>query len=615
MPTFHSSLGPAGARARGVALVGALLLLAVMMLLGLGMALSTSSDMFINGYYRNFRGSFYAADSGLNIARQRLINQTLAAVPNTFASGSPPIPAGTDASVRSTVLGAYSSPFALNSGYGDNTWTGSFRLTGLTYQLASTPPQPVVTATDASGLPTGYQYTYNYSITSEGTTTTGGQTTLQESGSIIFNATVQPGGPMQLSFAAWGMFINEYAVCSGSYLVPGTITGPVFTNGGWTFGTAGQYVFTDPVGSVSATAGYYFTSYGQCFSSPNDSYRYRSQTISPVFQAGFNKAQNPVALPVNDFSQKRAVLDGQGTNTAPVTPAEMSAVLKRADGSAYSSSATSGVYMPYRVIDGVPTVTGGGIYVEGSASVVMSVSGTSIQRFQITQSGITSTITINLSNQTTTFTTGGTTVNLAGVPTNQLGASPAPATMLYVNGDITSLRGPGPGQPAVQDGAAITITAQNNITITGDVLYRTPPVTRVQNEIPGMPADTLIPGNDKGQVLGIFTARGDVRLNNQQSNRMLEIDASIATLSEGGTGGIINTGAQINTLTIVGGRIQNRIKNINSVTRNVWFDRRFSQPGFAPPWFPATMFTPAGISSATVVPTIQRTQWVNMNAL
>ena len=87
--------------------------------------------------------------------------------------------------------------------------------------------------------------------------------------------------------------------------------------------------------------------------------------------------------------------------------------------------------------------------------------------------------------------------------------------------------------------------------------------------------DQLIPANDTGQVLGIYTSSGNIQLANRQSNGNLEIDASIATISATGSGGIVNTGNSINTLTIVGGRIQNTIQNIGATTRNVLFDRRF----------------------------------------
>ena len=48
---------------RGIALVITLLLLLLMSVLGLAAVLSSSSDLLINGYYSNYRGSFYAADS------------------------------------------------------------------------------------------------------------------------------------------------------------------------------------------------------------------------------------------------------------------------------------------------------------------------------------------------------------------------------------------------------------------------------------------------------------------------------------------------------------------------------------------------------------------------
>jgi hypothetical protein len=181
--------------------------------------------------------------------------------------------------------------------------------------------------------------------------------------------------------------------------------------------------------------------------------------------------------------------------------------------------------------------------------------------------------------------------------------------MLYVDGSISSLSGPSSGA-AVQDGYGTTVTAKNDITVTGNILYNTEPVTMTQNQIPNTPADTLIPGNNNGQVLGIFTAGGNVNLQVPTSGQNLEIDASIATISKTGSGAIVNTGNAINTLTIVGGRIQNTIQNINSTTRNVFFDRRFTQGGFAPPWFPSTTVTATGQDSVqSVTATAQRTLW------
>jgi len=112
-------------------------------------------------------------------------------------------------------------------------------------------------------------------------------------------------------------------------------------------------------------------------------------------------------------------------------------------------------------------------------------------------------------------------------------------------------------------------------------------------------------------VLGIYTNGGDIRLENCSGCGNLEIDAAMAALDDSGAHTIRNSGSAINTLTIMGGRIQNDMGNINTTTRNIYFDRRFSQNGFAPPWFPSTTFAPSGVSSTVVTPSIQRVQWLN----
>ena len=588
-----------------------------MTVLTIAMVLAVSSDTLINGYYRNFRGAFYAADSGLNIARQDLMNRLAATVPATFPAGTPPIPTGTEALVRSALLSTYGSNTSITQGSAAQSWPGRYRISDL--QIALAPGSPAVTSTDpVTGQPRGYQYIYNYSMTSVGQAISNEASTLTDSGSVIISANLAPAGPVNTSFSAWGMFIDQYSACSGSYLVPGLISGPVFTNGAWTFGTSGSYIFTDPVGEVSPTSGFQFSN--RCFSSANNSYTYSGSTIKPTFQAGYLKGQSAVPLPTNDYSQKRAVLDGIGIGSTSVPNGEMHNTLRDASGGQYPASGTSsGVWLPYSVdpSTGAKTFTGGGVYVAGDASVVLSPSGANGEVYTITQSGVTTTITVNPAANTTTVVSGGNTTVIDGVPSQKdptTGGAVRPATMVYVNGNVTSLKGPGQGLPAINDGVAVTITAASNVTVTGDLLYKTRPVTKTQNEIPGTPPDMLIPGSDHGQVLGIFTATGDVRLQNGQSNGNLEIDASLATISQAGSGGVVNTGNAINTLTIVGGRIQSAIKNINSTTRNVLFDRRFTGGNFAPPWFPSTTITPGGVASATVTSSIQRIRWFNNSA-
>jgi Tfp pilus assembly protein PilX len=620
-------------RQRGVALVTTLLLLLLLTAISLTMVLSVSSDMLINGYYRDYRGSFYASDSGVNVARQAMINGILAVAPvGAIAPGVAPLPVGTDAAVAGQVLGVYGAPTVVNSG---GSWPEKFQLinTGAnptTLVQSSCTVQGGLTlngvkptcANPTFSLPnnpiTSYTYVFNYQISAVGESQGSEISTVGDAGTLTFVGAITPAGPVNTSFAAWGMFIDQYPLCGGGTLVPGTITGPVFTNGAWNFGSSGNYIFTDPVGSANADAGY-VNGGGACQAVAGSS----GNGVAPTFKAGFNLGQPAVPLPANDFNQKEAVIDSKGNQGSPVTNAQLNASLKNVSGTSYPvGGVASGVYLPYSVnAAGQKTFSGGGIYVEGNASVTLSVpnpsSNTTAQIYTIVQGAVTTTVTIDNAANTTTIASGGVNTVVTGVPIQvdpTTGAVDRDATMLYVDGNITSLSGPATGTTAggIQNDTALTITANGSVTVTGDVKYVTEPVSTAQNQVPNSPADTLIPGNDYGQVLGIFTATGNVNLANTQASGNLEIDASVATISATGSGGIVNTGAGINTLNIIGGRIQNTIQNIGATTRNVFFDRRFTAGGFAPPWFPATTVTQNGQSSANFgAPTVQHTQWLN----
>jgi Tfp pilus assembly protein PilX len=602
----------------GLALIIALLLLLMLTGLGVTMVLSTNSDMATNGYYRGFRSAFYAADSGLNITRQAMTTTVLGAASANFTPSTAPyasVPTMLNA-VNTNITTAYGGSYyqyITGSGQAYGSWPEKFKVTSFAMDTVNWTCSVVGgagTCAAPTGAVTGYQYKFPYTITAEGQAQGLEKASISDSGVLIVNASLNANAS-KTSFAAWGMFIDQYTICDGSTLVPGTITGPVFTNGAWNFGTSGSYIFTDSVGSANAKAGYQFS--GACSQVAGNSAKSGGVTIAPTFQNGFNLGQPKVPLPPNDYNQERAVLDGKGANSSAVTNSDLHNALRNVSGTQYpSGGTTSGVYLPYNVVSGSNVFTGGGIYVEGNATVTLSTSGTAGQVYTIVQGSTTTTVTINNSTNTTTMVSGGTTLTVSGVP-QQLDPSTnavlGDATMLYVNGSITALKGPAQGSPAIQDGTALTITANQNVTVTGDILYKTPPVST--------PADALIAGNDKGQVLGIFTAHGDIQLNNLQSNKNLEIDASLATLCDPtggnctGTGGLINTGAAINTLVIVGGRIQNQIKNINTTTRNVFFDRRFAQNGFAPPWYPSTTITLGGVANTSIVASTQRTQWLN----
>jgi hypothetical protein len=290
--------------------------------------------------------------------------------------------------------------------------------------------------------------------------------------------------------------------------------------------------------------------------------------------------------------------------------------MKNIAGTPYpTGGATSGVYLNYTTVSGTKTMVGGGLYVKGDAQVTLSTSGASAQVFTITQGSTTTTMTVDPVANTTVVRSGSTTLTLVGVPKDLSVSPPQPGTMIYVDGNITSLRGPGQGVAAVQDGAAITITALNDVNITGDVVYKTEPVTTTQNQVPGTPVDTPIPGNDKNQDIGIFTANGNIVLSSPYSNSNLQVDGSLAAI--GGSCASSKCGftvnGYINTFNNIGGQIQTNIFAANMNTQNTYYDRRYtSRAGFAPPWFPSTTITgTAATYTSPPILTVQRTQWVS----
>ena len=121
---------------RGVALIITLLLLALITVLSLGMVIAYSSQTLIGGYYRNYRGAFYAADSGLNIAREQVVAELQAAVPHTFAW--PPVVATACGSSGVVSVGTtYASPTTLNTGIAGQSWAESFKITNATIGSAA----------------------------------------------------------------------------------------------------------------------------------------------------------------------------------------------------------------------------------------------------------------------------------------------------------------------------------------------------------------------------------------------------------------------------------------------------------------------------------------------
>jgi Tfp pilus assembly protein PilX len=642
-------------RKQGVALITTLLLLILLSLLGLTMAVTANSDMLINSYYGSYRGSFYAADSGLNIARASMINQIKGAVNTTACAAwgagaatgctSAPLTGTTAASTAQTYI--TSSPYnafgSLNAGQATNSWPANFMIpssmtgcsTSVAFPTSGITPNPQILTTNSSGQPTSYAYTFSYTLCALGRAQALQQVATKEIGTLTITVTAQsaPGTPKNVTFADFGLFIDNFPECNGA-LVQGTITGPMFTNGSWNFGTGTTgYNFTDPVGQNDPNASFIFG--GHCDPKNASSDTYSGQTIAPTFQMGFNRNQPKAPLPPNDYSQKWAVIDGVGCgeggstcgSSSPPNPtnSNLNAGLKNISGTSYpTGGATSGVYIPYCTggagCTTPDTILGGGFYVEESAGVTTNiqmslntVAGNPVQIYTITQNSTATTITLNINANTTTVVSGSTTLTLAGVPTNRSGATPREGAIIYVNGKINSLSGPGQGVASIQDYYGTTIAANGDINVTGDLIYKHEPVQ------PN--TDALINGNDYNQVLGLFTNNGNIVLSvpGSYSPQNLETDAVVAAINASCPGGSsscgMGTSGSFNTWTIVGGRIESNVHSVGYSTRNTWYDKRFTtrNDGFAPPFFPSTTVPANDTVSATapkVLPTTQRLTWV-----
>jgi hypothetical protein len=185
------------------------------------------------------------------------------------------------------------------------------------------------------------------------------------------------------------------------------------------------------------------------------------------------------------------------------------------------------------------------------------------------------------------------------------------AAVLYVDGNVTSIAG------TIQDDTALTVTAANDMTITNNLVYRTPVVDSSGNETADASAGNAM------QTLGLYTSGGSIYLKAPSNNANMEVDASIMTTKD--NGGDCNFGNScdgvlgvtgnngIGTLTIVGGRIQSRAMIMPAGTidqRNVFFDQRYNGT-FAPPFFPKPTMT---INPPLFATTLQRTGWVLQTA-
>lgn len=633
-------------RERGVAMVTALLSMLLLTGMGLTLALTVTTETALSGNYRRNSQAFFAAEAGIGIAREALRVQLASALQtnaNTVAANTTITTSAFDDSAFASALfpsSIYSSGGTVITNAQSNAnarstagalqGDGQFSVTITLTPIGS--PSVTRVGIPASQPPTSVAMSYNYTITSTGdngvSSSSLNYATAQavERGKVNVTLAVNNPNYFNRSFSKYAAFFNRF---SGTFAA-GTYTGPVHTNQGFGFSSGSPITFNGPVTQVNSTYTYNGSSYA----------------VSSTDRAGltFNSTfttTSAVSLPSNVYSQQLAVLNSTGvdpstgSSRAP-TITELTSELRRANNSlatATSGVLNNGVYVPSA--DGV-NVTGGGIYVQGNADdIQLSVNASGAQVYRITQGSTVTTVTIVAPSGTlpgsTTIASGSSSTTYAGVPMDLTNPnSTRPGASLYVSGSVGALHGPaasgGSTAPAISSATAVTITAENNITITGDLKYAQPVLDNSGNSTSYATTAT--------NVLGIFTNSGRVTLNPSATytagNYSLVLDAAIATFDEAAlsanpslhTGCIYYAGPTLNSnssLILRGSRIQSKIDYIGygsagAGTRNVYFDPRFQSGSFAPPFFPVTgLSSVSGAITITATTATQSNTWQRIN--
>lgn len=648
-------------RERGIALISALLATTVLLALGMAIVFSATVDTVTTKSQRVGEQAFYAADTGLALARRSLItalSEELTKIVNGIATYGQDgtgyyqiATTPTDGSFPTVLIVPdpdvvpsyqfYTNVYAraqqlVTNATSDSTYSTYSSVAGSKFTVVFRPLSGTV---DFSPVPTdpstaGEAIKFRYSIQVTGTTGAGGSSTVDETGRISMNVdlhnTASPGSPRNFSFSGFGAFFDNGDTSANASLAAGTFSGPVHTNTHFAFSSSRSVTFRNIVSQVDNYIRYDSID----FALGHLGLPTLDMTGIDISSEGYKKT-NLVPLPGNNFSQEYAVINGTGItllktdgtpvdlpatlpssgaggvldSTGKVTPEALAANLRNAAGTVppVSSGKLNGGSDAVYISSGDGTsITGAGIYVQGDASDIQLYSNGTDQIYVLKQtSGVVTTITVSIANNRTTMSdTTGKSKTYTGVPTDKSdNLHPQPGVSLYVKGNINSLRGgfdstTGKDVAGLATGTRVTVTAQGDITITGDLTYASPVV-----DSQGLPVTNY---NAIQNVLGLFTNNGNVNLApnpnyNSDSALSLQVHAAIVSFNSDTTddaggidGSITYTGSALSSTdkwTLVGSRVQAKINNIGYATRNIFFDQRFSGGGFRPPFFPGTTYT------------------------
>ena len=555
---------------RGMALVGVMLILSLLLMLGLAVTFTALSDKSITSNFKNLTSGFYAAEAGINNLHRVLRNDkfVLGSLPSppTITPGEPTLNANDFVAAAEQAFNK-EEKFPNEAGYRTRIKIKDIQVP---YPASDFDPAHVGSGVELInplyprlGQVEPYAVTYQLESVGEGIAGLNGGVTLVEEGVLNFKLLVKgDGGSIRVgSFSEFALFLDHFDPYrpEGPFVYQGLgpgdrFAGRVHTNERFGFWTPADGTdapsFRGYVTQAYKTASYY--RYAAMFPPPPvdaDSDVVDGVLVAPKFLAGFDRGVDPIPATGNAFDQARAVLDGgYALSAGPPSDGELHKALRLAsdlsnelaepeDPISTTPTLAQGVYVPS---DG-ESLSGSGFYVMGNVDEITLSADPSGNRqiIRIRQGNQTTAIVIDMDAGTTTIDAGNGTRTLRGVPKDRsiVDNGSRAAASLYVRGDVASLHGPGRdrnAQPiaAIDSNFAVTVTAGGSptgnarlpvaggsVTLTGDLTYETPVADAAGNPI----------NTDANNVLGIFASGGNINIpSDGRAPDNLTVHASLA---------------------------------------------------------------------------------------
>ena len=530
---------------RGIALITAVLIVLLSSVLAVTYLTTTSGERSLSSNVQTAKTSLYAADAGVRTQQQVLANLAKTKLDSCVAGWS-----GSGLVIQNAANLFPAGTFTVSSSNPPFSATGT------------------ITYTDTTINPTMQAYDYRFMIQSTGTVRNTGTRSVQSSG--IMRVSAERG-----SFADYLIFTNTHLSASGNsiwFTSSGSFDGRVHTN--TTFRFAYKPTFQDQVTQNAAQAYYYNTGSPVQLNANNN-----GTTDVPNFYGGFQRNQPTVALPTNTYNQQSTAIGGALTSATAPTNSEINSYIS---GGSNTSSATpaDGIY--------ISQVSGnlGGIYVQGDLNQCKMWADTvgNKQYYQMQQGSTYRTIMVD---KTNTITKVWNSTNIAGAPTTVY--SKVPREIMYVNGEISDLRGPdrygSVVLPAVAENNKMLITAKDDVIIQRDV--------------------TVDSYSKATNVLGIYSAGGSVRIG---SGAPSDCNLDAYVMATGTTGQLTvdgyDSGSPRGTFHLRGGMVASFYGGFytfngsgvlqTGYARDFHYDRR----GLIPPYFPSTTRFNADVPTA-----------------